>query len=68
MPRKPKPPPDDPEQSKRFINMAREIGADASQEEFERAFEKVARPKPAEPSGEPNVKRGMGWRKRRPKT
>jgi hypothetical protein len=38
MPRKPKPPPDDPEQSKRFIDMARDIGADASKEEFERVF------------------------------
>ena len=28
MPRKPKPPPDDPEQSKRFIDMAREVGAE----------------------------------------
>jgi hypothetical protein len=44
MPRKPKPPSDDPEQSKRFIDMAREIGADASKEEFERAFKKVSRP------------------------
>jgi hypothetical protein len=45
MPRKPKSPPDDPEQSKRFIDMARELGADATKEEFERAFKKVARPK-----------------------
>jgi hypothetical protein len=44
MPRKSKPPPDDPEQSKRFIDMAREIGADASAKEFERAFEKIIRP------------------------
>jgi hypothetical protein len=42
MPRKPKPPPDDPEQSKRFIDMAREIGANASKEEFDRLFRKVA--------------------------
>jgi hypothetical protein len=47
MPRKPKPPPDDPEQSKRFIEMAREIGADASKEEFERAFKRVASSKRA---------------------
>src|SRR5580693_4407052 len=45
MPRKPKPPPDDPEQSKRFIEIAREIGASASKEEFERAFKRVALPK-----------------------
>lgn len=34
--------PDDPEQSKRFIEMARELEADSSPEEFERAFRKVA--------------------------
>jgi hypothetical protein len=28
MPHKPKPPPDDPEESKRFIDMAREVGAE----------------------------------------
>ena len=28
MPRKPTPPPDDPEQFKRFIDMAREVGAE----------------------------------------
>ena len=43
MPRKPTPKPDDPAQSKRFTDMAREIGADASKEEFERAFRKVAK-------------------------
>jgi hypothetical protein len=42
MPRKPKPPPDDPEQSKRFIEAAREIGTDESPEAFERVFRKVA--------------------------
>jgi hypothetical protein len=44
MPRKPKPPPDDPEQSKRFIKAAREIGTDESPEAFERVFEKVVKP------------------------
>jgi len=52
MPRKPKlPPPDDPEQSKRFIDMAREVDADESEkgrEAFERAFKKIA---PATKSG-----------------
>jgi hypothetical protein len=41
MPRKPKPRADDPEQSKRFIDMAREIEADETEEghrAFERAF------------------------------
>jgi hypothetical protein len=48
MPRKPLPPPDDPEQSKRFIEIAREVGADeTTREEFDRTFRKVAsRPTP----------------------
>jgi hypothetical protein len=46
MPRKPKPPsPDrDPEQSKRFIDMAHEVEADEGRkgaEAFERAFKKL---------------------------
>ncbi len=44
MPRKPKPTRDDPAESKRFIDMARELGADESEtgrEAFERAFRKV---------------------------
>jgi hypothetical protein len=41
MPHKPKPKPDDPEQSKRFIKAAREIGTDENPEEFERVFKKV---------------------------
>jgi hypothetical protein len=48
MARKPKPAPDDPAESKRFIDMAREIEADESdkgREAFERAFINVARPK-----------------------
>jgi hypothetical protein len=43
MPRKPKPPPDDPEQFKRFIDMAREIGADESPDALDRALEKVVK-------------------------
>ncbi len=37
--------PDDPEQSKRFIEMAREVEADEEKgaETFDRAFEKVIR-------------------------
>ena len=45
MPRKPNPPRDDPEQSKRFIEIAREAEADSSKEEFDRAFKKVAKRK-----------------------
>ena len=53
MPRKPKPPPDDPEQSKRFIELAREVQAEGTEEDFIKAFRKVAsrppqRPKPKE--------------------
>jgi hypothetical protein len=47
MPRKPTPKPDDPAESKRFIDMARELGADETEkgrEAFERAFKKVATP------------------------
>lgn len=42
MPRKPKPQPDDPVQSKRFIDMAREVGAEQISPNFERVFRKVA--------------------------
>jgi hypothetical protein len=50
MPRKPKPKPDDPAQSKRFIETAREIGADADAEAFDRAFKKVVPDKPRSPT------------------
>jgi hypothetical protein len=53
MPRKPKPPPDDPAQSKRFIEMAREVGAEEPSPDFERVFRKVA-----ERSKRPTPKRG----------
>ena len=49
MPRKPKPPPDDPKQSKRFIDMAREVGAERPSPDFERVFRKVAE----QPKGSP---------------
>jgi hypothetical protein len=49
MPRKPKPPPDDPEQSKRFIEAAREAGTDESPEAFERVFKKVTSTKREKP-------------------
>jgi hypothetical protein len=38
---------DNPEQSKRFINMAREIGVDESPEALDRAFVRVVRAKTA---------------------
>lgn len=43
MPRKPKAKPDDPAQSKRFKEIAREIGADARDDEFERTVRRVAK-------------------------
>lgn len=58
MPRKPKPPADDPAQSKRFIDMAREVGADEASPEFERVFRKVAEmPKDAKATATPPPKR-----------
>jgi hypothetical protein len=41
MPRKPAPKPDDPAQSKRFLDIAKEIGADADDQALERAFKKI---------------------------
>jgi hypothetical protein len=41
-----KPVHDDPEQSKRFIDLAREVEADESTDAVDRAFKKVLRPKP----------------------
>ena len=35
------PKPDDPEQSKRFVETARELEADETGEAFQRAFEKI---------------------------
>jgi hypothetical protein len=48
MPRKLKPLPDNPEQSKRFIKMARELEAD-DPAALERAFKKVAHHEPLSP-------------------
>lgn len=47
---KPKPPtrkPDDPEQSKRFIEAAVAAEADETEKGADKAFKKVAKPKPA---------------------
>jgi len=49
MPRKPKPSPDDPAQSKRFIDMAREVEAEALSPNFERLFQRIAK----QPKGMP---------------
>lgn len=56
MPRKATPK-DDPTELKRFIDMARELGADETEkgrEAFERAFTKVARPKKSDQPREPS--------------
>jgi hypothetical protein len=47
MPRNPQP--DNPEQFKRFIGMAREVEVDESPEAFNRAFSKVVQPKKRKP-------------------
>jgi hypothetical protein len=39
--RKPAPKPDDPSQSKRFIESAEEVGADTDDAALERAFKKI---------------------------
>jgi hypothetical protein len=39
--RKPTPKPDDPAQSKRFVDAARHAGADESEEAADRAFKKI---------------------------
>ena len=52
MPRKPAPKPDDPAQSKRFIETAEQVGAD-DKDALERAFKKlVPMPMPKIPSPE----------------
>lgn len=43
MPRKPNLLPDDPEQSKRFIDMAREVEADGTMADLERTFAKLTK-------------------------
>ena len=68
MPRKPIPVPDDPEQSKRFIDMAREVGAEQPSPDFERVFRKVAeQPKrlPPKASGKAESAAGLSRRSSR---
>jgi hypothetical protein len=50
MARKPERKPDDPEQSKRFIDAAREAGADETEKGAERAFKKVTSNREKKPS------------------
>jgi hypothetical protein len=51
MGRKPQPKPDNPEQSKRFIETAEQVGAD-DDEALERAFKMIGKPKPKRSSKE----------------
>jgi hypothetical protein len=44
MPRKPKPKPDNPEQFKRFLEVAREVEVDEDPETLERALKRVLDP------------------------
>jgi len=41
MPRKSKPKPDNPEQFKRFTDLAREVGAEQQSENFDRVLKRV---------------------------
>jgi len=50
MPRKPTPPPDDPEQSRRFVEAARAAGTDENPKAFERVFERVVLAKRSRPA------------------
>jgi len=47
VPRKPAPKPDNPAQYKRFLETAREVGAEEPGEAVDRLFDQVARSKPA---------------------
>jgi hypothetical protein len=49
MARKLAPKPDSPEQYKRFLETAREVGADKPGEAFDRVLDRVARSKPEKP-------------------
>jgi len=42
MPRKPNPPPDDPEQSKRFLDTAKEVEADQDEKALDRTLKNIA--------------------------
>jgi hypothetical protein len=56
MTRKPKPKPDDPEEYKRFLETAKKIGASDDPKDFDRAFERVVRPKSRDDAHAPNRK------------
>jgi hypothetical protein len=49
MPRKPTPQPDNPEQFKRFVDLARDRGADQPSENFDRVLDKIVERDPQPP-------------------
>jgi hypothetical protein len=49
MPRKAAPKADNPEQFKRFTELAREVGAGEQGKDFERIFDRIAKSDPASP-------------------
>jgi hypothetical protein len=49
MPRKTSPPADNPEEFKRFVDMAREVEADEAPDAVDRAFAKVVKPPTRKP-------------------
>jgi hypothetical protein len=53
-----KPKPDDPEQSKRFEQTAKELGVDESGKSFQRVFKKLVAPK-ARPGTRTKVGKGV---------
>ena len=55
--KKPERKPDNPEQSKRFVETAEEVGADKDEEALERAFKNISA-RPSRPSQPPNSSRG----------
>lgn len=56
MPRQPRPKPDNPEEFKRFLELAREVGADRPSENFDRVLRKTAERDPVPPK--PKRKKG----------
>jgi hypothetical protein len=51
---------DNPEQSKRFIDMAHEVGVDESTAAFDQAFDRVIKPKTPDCRLRPSEKRAPG--------
>jgi hypothetical protein len=63
MPRKPKPQPDNPEQFKRFIDMARKVEVDESPGALDRALDKIMG-RPQRIVGQQNPAQNRSQRKR----